>query len=307
MARRRSIPGLVCFLALAGIAALPGCKSMTPGKMQWVQPHSEAERVGNVYLVRGFVGIWSHGIDDLARAINEAGVRAKVFQQSQSRSLADAIAASYREAAGREPLVLIGHSFGADDVVRIARRLGEENIRVDMLVTIDPVVRQKVPASVGVCHNIFMSPAVEVVPLLRGVPLEPESAEADNVRNLDVRTNRRDLHDGSTDHFNIEKKPAIHAEIVRLIRDVCPPRARAVGRGSLPRRRAAAGRRPVRARRSTPGHTPPGWRCCPTRQTPLTAIESQVHTFRPREPRSAGAQRCCRCWPTPRSARATHR
>ena len=257
MAHHRSIIGLVYLIALTGIAALAGCKSMTPGKMQWVQPHSEAERVGNVYLVRGFVGIWSHGIDNLAEAINSAGVRAKVFQQSQSRALADAIAASYREAASREPLVLIGHSFGADDVVRIARRLGEENIRVDLLITIDPVVRQKVPVSVGVCHNIFMSPAVEVVPLLRGVPLEPASVEVDNVRNLDVRTNRRDLHDGSTDHFNIEKKRAIHAEIVRLITEACPPRAR-VARRTSPRRRAAAGRRPARERRSTPRHKPPG-------------------------------------------------
>lgn len=72
---------------------------MKPGSMADVRPLSDRPHAGNVYLLRGFIGIFSTGIDHLGEEINAAGVRAMVYQDDQWRTLADAIATSY---AGQE-------------------------------------------------------------------------------------------------------------------------------------------------------------------------------------------------------------
>jgi pimeloyl-ACP methyl ester carboxylesterase len=219
-----SLPTLAQLVLGAALAAVAGCKSMTPGDLDRVQPHSDAPRAGNVYLLRGFLGIWSHGIDQLGRSINQAGVRAHVYQEDQWRQLCDAIIDRYRHAIAPEPLVLVGHSYGADDAIRIARRLEEAGVRVDLIVTLDPVTPPKVPASVGHCYNIYQPNLLDSLPVFRGVPLEAEEPAAHNVVNVNVRLDRRDLLEPGTNHFNIEKNTRIHAEIVSTISRFCPPR-----------------------------------------------------------------------------------
>ena len=84
---RSAIP-LLSLIALIG----GGCadlSSMTPGKMEWVQTHSDAPRAGNAYLVRGFIGLFSHGIDVLTEKVDQSGIRARVFQENQNQLIAD--------------------------------------------------------------------------------------------------------------------------------------------------------------------------------------------------------------------------
>src|SRR5687767_8719344 len=124
---------------LALVLATTGCVSMKPGALARVRPVSDQPRAGNAYLLRGFIGVFSTGVDDLARQIDASGVRANVYQDDQWAALARTIAQKYKHARHAEPLVLIGHSYGADDVVRIARELDKANVPVDLLVTLDPV------------------------------------------------------------------------------------------------------------------------------------------------------------------------
>ena len=53
--------------------------------------------------------------------------------------------------------MLIGHSYGADDVVRVARELDKSNVPVDLLVTLDPVTPPPVPKNVRHALNIYQS------------------------------------------------------------------------------------------------------------------------------------------------------
>src|SRR4051812_24006457 len=94
---------LALFLLAAG-----GCTTMTPGKLDEVRPVSQGPRAGNVYLLRGWIGIFSYGINDLGEKLNKAGVSAHVYQDDQWEQLASAIRAQYKSAAAPEPLVLIG-------------------------------------------------------------------------------------------------------------------------------------------------------------------------------------------------------
>src|SRR5688572_25738382 len=231
-----------------------GCASTKPGALDRVRPVSNKPRAGNAYLLRGFIGVFSTGVDDLTRQINHSGVRAHVFQDDQWAALARQIAREYRRAPDAEPLVLIGHSYGADDVIRIARELDKANVPVDLLVTLDPVTPPPVPKNVRQALNIYQSNgAWDALPFLRGVAVKGDEKFVGRLDNFDIKKDRRDLLEPGTDHFNIEKKNAVHEEVVGYVLMTCPPRQTWLAtRGKLPPTvaqrdaRLASGARPPR-------------------------------------------------------------
>jgi pimeloyl-ACP methyl ester carboxylesterase len=199
---------------------------MTPGKMSAVQTFSDRPRAGNVYLVRGWIGIFSYGINRLGDKLNAAGIRSTIFQEDQWRELTAVIKEKYRDNKDHEPLILIGHSFGADDTLRVSRDLAEAGISVDLVITLDPVTPPEVPANVKRAYDLYQSNgAWDKLPLFRGVPLKLADGSHGLVQNVDVRKDRTDLLEPGTDHFNIEKKGKIHDEVLRQVLITCPPRA----------------------------------------------------------------------------------
>src|SRR5215469_3155612 len=86
-------------------------------------------RVGHVYCMRGWLGIFSTGMDALADEIDkQVGAPAVSVADEEWRRLKGWLIEEY--AAGRihEPLVLLGHSWGADDSIRVCDELKEKNI-----------------------------------------------------------------------------------------------------------------------------------------------------------------------------------
>lgn len=201
-----------------------GCQGLTPGKMEWVQPHSESQRAGNAYLIRGLIGVFSTGMDELQAKLETAGVRSRVYQDNQHSYLADAIVKEYKGVKNPEPLCLIGHSYGADDVVRVARVLNEHGIKVDMLVTFDATVPPEVPPNVKVAYNYYQSQVTDVIPMFRGIPLKLEVPNSGKLVNMDLRKDRQDLLVSGTNHINIDKNELVHKEVVSKALETCPPR-----------------------------------------------------------------------------------
>ena len=68
-----------------------GCSAMTPGDVSRVQAASDQPYAGNVYLLRGFIGIWSFGINDIGKRIREAGIRASIPFWYADPTIRDAI------------------------------------------------------------------------------------------------------------------------------------------------------------------------------------------------------------------------
>ena len=154
-----------------------------------------------------------------------------------------------------EPLVLIGHSYGADDVIRIAHELNEDQITVDLLVTLDPVTPPTIPPNVKRCVNIYQSNgAWDTLPWLHGVPVEASDKSSTVLANYNVKSDRKDLYEPNVDHFNIEKKKKVHDEVIRHVLVSCPPREQWVMRNikpmdttGCPRPRREPGKRPTAA------------------------------------------------------------
>lgn len=215
------------------LLACTGCATMTPGELAAVSPVSDRSRVGNVYLLRGFIGIFSEGIDRLGEKIDRQDIASHVFQDGQWSALAKRLVEQYQTEPQHEPIVLIGHSYGADDSIRIARKLDAAGIPVELLVTLDPVTPPAVPKNVKRCVNLYQSNGVfDTLPWLRGIPLKQEAGAAGTLVNANLRTDRPDLLEPNLDHFNIEKKEKVHAEVVRLVLQVCLTReAWATARG----------------------------------------------------------------------------
>jgi pimeloyl-ACP methyl ester carboxylesterase len=204
---------LHCILVLFAGAVL-GCHPLPPGSLASIAVNSSAPRQGSVYLIRGWQDLWSEGLDQLSREIHETGRDAHVYRESQWRDLADAIARRYQSGAGQRPLVLIGFSYGADDALRIARKLDGDSIPVDLLIAIDPVTPPRVPGNVRACYNYFQTNGIwDVFPWLRGIPLT--ASRPGQLTNVDLRRDRPDLLEPDTSHATIAANPKLHREILR--------------------------------------------------------------------------------------------
>jgi pimeloyl-ACP methyl ester carboxylesterase len=220
-------PRLMIVMWVASLLAAGCSHAVKPGPLSQVRPDSNMPRAGNVYLLRGFIGVFSSGVDTLSGSLNESGVRSHVYQDDQWPALANRIREAYSTAtADAEPLVLIGHSYGADDAIRIARQLEKADIPVDLLVTLDPVTPPPVPGNVRRALNIYQSNgAWDSLPFLRGVPVRTDAGFSGRLENMNIRVDRRDLLEPRTSHFNIEKKGKVQEEVVGNVLMACPPRS----------------------------------------------------------------------------------
>jgi hypothetical protein len=183
-------------------------------------------RVGRVYCTRGFLGIFSTGMMDLADRINtQEGISAVSIADMEYGRLQDWIIAEHKAGKiGDEPLVLLGHSYGADDMIRTAQRLKEENITVDLLVLIDPVTPPPVPDNVKRVYCVYKSrPLTDWYPAWRGVPASVQDPKTP-IENVDLRTAKVDFDTSGISHPQIDKNTGVQNLAIAEIKKVCPLR-----------------------------------------------------------------------------------
>ncbi len=196
-------------VGLLATAMLIGCQTV-PGAD--IRALSEGHDGPTVVLLRGWTGEFSRGLDTLADELLARGVSARVYQFDQWTELAERLLAIHPQC-----LVLVGHSFGSDDAIRLSRRLGEESMAVRLLVTFDPVTPPAVPPNVAEAINYYQSNGVrDLLPWWRGVALSRRQGDLKLLANIDVRS-RPDLLEPDTNHANIEKNAAIHRLVLARI------------------------------------------------------------------------------------------
>jgi pimeloyl-ACP methyl ester carboxylesterase len=181
-----------------------GCARLAPGTVD--APANPAR----VCLIRGYLDWYSTGIDQLAGELRSAGVPANAFREEQWGDLADAIIRH-----PPHPTVLIGFSYGADDVILIARRMNDHHLPVDLLITIDPVTPATVPPNVKRCVSFYEPNGFwDIFPWLRGVPLTADPGG--HAENINIRTHP-DLDEPGTSHSTIAANEKVHQAIVRIV------------------------------------------------------------------------------------------
>ncbi len=186
------------------LCLLMGCARLPAGDVSELSHPSHP----NVILVRGFLDWYSTGIDQLATELRAAGVPCLVYREDQWRQVAEQLSQH-----PQQPTVLIGFSYGADDVILIARQLSEAKKSVDLLITIDPVTPADIPPNTRRCCDFYQSNGFwDIFPWLRGTPVNGSGA----IENINLR-NRPDLLEPGTSHATIAANPKLHAAIGRLV------------------------------------------------------------------------------------------
>jgi hypothetical protein len=212
-------------LALVSTLLISGCVDLTN------QPNDPVARTfppateqvyrypGHLYAMRGFLGIFSTGMDTLCRTLN-------THHLLLSAAVADEAAHSYRKKllnayeAGdlTGPLILVGHSYGADDQIRTARYLGRHKIEVTLLLLLDPVTPPAIPANVERCVDIYKShPLTDWLPFLRGVPVYAADPELTRLTNINLRYAKVGFNTGPVNHMNISAVPGVQKMMLHYI------------------------------------------------------------------------------------------
>jgi predicted alpha/beta hydrolase family esterase len=227
-----NIHKLACFVLICGLlATLGGCMDMTgrgPAPLDRTVGEAALEhpRAGHVYCMRGWLGIFSTGMDALADQINtQMGAPAVSVADEEWRTLKGWLIEEHAKGQINEPLVLVGHSYGADDVIRVAEAIKADNMTVDLLVLIDPVTPPPVPSNVKRVYCVFMShPMTDWYPFWRGVEATVADPAATPITNIDLRTDKVGFDVSGINHINIEKNEDVHRMVMDQIKQVCPLR-----------------------------------------------------------------------------------
>lgn len=180
-------------------------KRVSRADMRLALPEGRAHP--HVYLLRGLMNVFSLGMDDLAAELRRSGMEATVTNHAESERLVNAIAANYA-AGDRQPIVLIGHSLGADAVMLMAASLDRRGVPVDLVVPFDMTGPHEASANIA-----------RVVNLTKHFMVTPGPGFHGALSNIDLSQTP------GIDHLNIDKSPRLHAQVLNDVRQLmAPPR-----------------------------------------------------------------------------------
>ncbi|MEZ5813016.1 MAG: hypothetical protein R3D45_16535 [Rhizobiaceae bacterium] len=175
-------------------------------------PASARDRsdVTRVYLLRGFLGVFSTGLDSIAADLEKRGIKARVTGHLQAGGVGAEIRKAYRQdPRSVRPLVLVGHSFGADAAMRLAKSLEHDGIRVDLVVTIDPTATGPVSGNVRRYVNYYLANNLIGHAVGGGKP-------AARVTNIDIGK-RPEIIESGTGHWTMTTNRIIADEVLKLV------------------------------------------------------------------------------------------
>ncbi len=112
---------------------------------------------GTVYLLRGGFNVFSTGMDEIAEKLRAKGVNAVTDGHANWQSVAERAAAQWKK--DHKPIVLVGHSWGANADILVADYLREKDVPVALILLFDPTAPMKVPANVKRLVNYYSTTA----------------------------------------------------------------------------------------------------------------------------------------------------
>lgn len=160
-----------------------------------------------VYLLRGLLNVFSLGMDGLAGKLQADGISATVMNHADSDYVASRIMTTYNS-GDHGPIVLIGHSLGADAVADIANTLAHYNIPVSVLVLFDGTESHQIPPTVATAINYTRHFMITPWPGSRGI-----------VQNVDLSG------DPAIDHLNIDTTPSLQQQTLNYVLQAMLPQA----------------------------------------------------------------------------------
>jgi hypothetical protein len=167
-------------------------------------------KTGQVYLIRGFANIFSTGLDTLGKSLTADGIKAEVLSLPNADAFARRLADKYRASKDARPIVLIGHSLGADMTFAVARALEPMKIPVGLIISFDPTGKGPVPRNVKKALNFYTGGAN------LWSPVTPMPGFKGDLANINLRQGETAIK--GIGHFNIDKNPGLHDRAIQEIK-----------------------------------------------------------------------------------------
>lgn len=205
----------VVTLALAAVAA--GVAGLPIERAAAKAGHHDSPRVANrpyqVYLLKGFADVFSSGLDFLQAKLRSRGIVAEVHSHSEWEKLADDTIAKWHGGA-HGPVIIIGHSFGADAAVKMSEKLGSAGVPVALVVSFSPTETLAVNGNVAHAVEYWVSNSAFQGRITRGAGFRGTLETVDLAKSPGVG------------HFNIEKVDRLHWATVAKVGAIVSPHAR---------------------------------------------------------------------------------
>jgi alpha-beta hydrolase superfamily lysophospholipase len=151
-----------------------------------------ANASGQIYLLRGLAGIFSTGLDILDQKLVQRGFTATVHGHLDYEELASE--AARLQKSGKSPIIIMGHSLGADAAIFMADKMKSLGAPVTLVVTFGPTMNLVAPSNVSQVINYYTGNTVVAKgPGFRGTISNVNLNGAADINHLNVETSNR-LH-----------------------------------------------------------------------------------------------------------------
>jgi hypothetical protein len=181
-------------------------RTQPPAPRKNPQAQAPAQGPPQVYLLRGFLNVFSLGMDDLAAKLQADGISATVMNHADADFVTSRILSAYNS-GDHGPIILIGHSLGADAVPEIADALARYNVPVALLILFDGTAPHQIPANVATAVNYT-----------KHFMIGPGAGSRGVVSNVDLSG------DPGIDHLSIDTAPSLQAQAMNyILQAVSPP------------------------------------------------------------------------------------
>lgn len=178
------------------------------------------------YLLRGLWDYYSTGLNGLEDELRGAGVIAEAVSGPSWPQLLPRVVDLYTVQGAAETLVLVGHSYGADDAIRMADYLEEYGIRVPLLVLIDATRPPGIPPNVDRCVHVYVPNELgdEFPDEFAGNPVAAKPGNK-HTEVVNIPVNSTTFGDAAAEigHLNIEAARAVHEFVMKELELHCQP------------------------------------------------------------------------------------
>lgn len=160
-----------------------------------------------VYVIRGFLNVFSAGMNQITNKLRARGVNAKAYSNGAYEGLANDIIKRHKQGRVSLPIVILGHSVGGQEAPKMSNKLTKAGVPVKLVVGFDPGFAPPVPFTSG-------SPRVVnywVAKGSRGNKYRRGGSFSGSISNIDIGTFSK------ADHVGIDKDAQVQARAVSLV------------------------------------------------------------------------------------------
>ncbi len=193
-------------IALAILAAFMISVTLAPAGAAAAEAKAKAPKVDvpPIYIMRGGLNIFSTGMDVLAKELTDKGFPAISDGFMAWRTEMEKEVAAYKQHP--YPIIIVGHSYGADTALLMAYKLRDAGVPIALLVFYDLTSPGKIPANVAHVLNFRSSSSTGI-----NVQATPGFGFTGTIENV----TRPDLN-----HITIDKAEDLHQKTIEEIADL---------------------------------------------------------------------------------------